>query len=140
MGLSGSLALFSILALGGEILGPMKGGLLSLAGFGPFGNNPFYAPPVVLSVMLASLSKPWALPDSFLQYTALFATNLAPVAGRLRRSWGGAGGCVHPSTALLVAPFQGSLNLNNNGFTAGIVDRVFISVILALEPASDRHR
>jgi hypothetical protein len=65
MGLSGSLALFSILALGGEILGPMKGGLLSLAGFGPFGNNPFYAPPVVLSVMLASLSKPWALPDSF---------------------------------------------------------------------------
>jgi hypothetical protein len=115
-------------------------GLLSVAGFGAYGKHPLNCTPVVLGVFLGSLSKPWALTDPAVQLTALFSTNLAPLAGRFGWGWGALAGYVHSSAALLVVPFHGGLNLYNNGFAAGLVASVLVPVILALEAAKHRRR
>ena len=140
MGLTGWLALLYILAIGGDINGPVMAGLLSVAGFGAFGKHPLNVTPVVVGVVLGSLTKPWALVDPAVQLTALFATNLAPVSGRFGWGWGTVVGYLHSSVALLVIPFHGGLNLYNNGFAAGIVATALVPVILALEAARDHRR
>jgi hypothetical protein len=140
MGLTGWLSLLYIHAIGGDINGPVIAGLLSVAGFGAYGKHPLNCTPVVLGVFLGSLSKPWALTDPAVQLTALFSTNLAPLAGRFGWGWGALAGYVHSSAALLVVPFHGGLNLYNNGFAAGLVASVLVPVILALEAAKHRRR
>lgn len=137
MGLSGWLALLYILAIGGDINGPVIAGLLSVAGFGAFGKHPCNIAPIVLGVFLGSLTKAWNLADPSVQLSALFATNLAPIAGRFGWGWGIVAGYIHSSVALLVFPFHGGLNLYNNGFAAGIVATTLVPVILALEAIRD---
>lgn len=83
MGLTGRLDLLFICAIGGDINGPVMAGLLTVAGLGAVGKHPPNVTPVVLGLVLGSLTQPWVLSDPAVQPTALFATNLAPVAGSL---------------------------------------------------------
>ncbi|MGL6052922.1 MAG: DUF1576 domain-containing protein, partial [Aeromonas salmonicida] len=80
IGLTGLLAMAYILAIGGDINGPVIAGLLSVAGFGAYGKHPFNITPVMLGVVLGSLAKPWGIADPAIQLAALFSTNLAPVS------------------------------------------------------------
>ena len=138
MGLSGALATAYILAIGGDLNGPVIGGLLSVAGFAAFGKHPLNVAPVMLGVFLGSLAKPWGIADPSIQLAALFATNLAPIAGHFGWHWGVVAGFIHSSAALTVGPVHGGLNLYNNGFAAGIVASVLVPVILALRARRQR--
>jgi hypothetical protein len=132
MGLSGGLATVYILAIGGDINGPVIGALLSVAGFGAFGKHPLNIAPIMIGVFLGSLAKPWGVADPSIQLAALFATNLAPIAGHFGWHWGVVAGFIHSSAALSVGSVHGGLNLYNNGFAAGIVASVLAPVILAV--------
>jgi hypothetical protein len=140
IGLTGLLALGYILAIGGDINGPVIAGLLSVAGFGAFGKHPFNITPVMLGVVLGSLAKPWGIADPAVQLTALFSTNLAPVSGQFGWRWGTVAGYIHSSAALSVVPIHGGLNLYNNGFASGIVASVLVPVIIAINEAQIRRR
>ena len=139
MGLSGGLALAYILAIGGDINGPVIGALLSVAGFAAFGKHVLNIAPIILGVFLGSLAKPWGIADPSIQLAALFATNLAPIAGQFGWHWGILAGFIHSSAALTVGPVHGGLNLYNNGFAAGIVASVLAPVIIAIR-ARRAHR
>jgi hypothetical protein len=132
MGLSGGLATTYIFAIGGDINGPVLGALLSVAGFGAFGKHPLNIAPVMMGVFLGSLAKPWGIADPSIQLAALFATNLAPIAGHFGWHWGVVAGFIHSSAALSVGTVHGGLNLYNNGFAAGIVASVLAPVILVV--------
>jgi hypothetical protein len=140
MGVTGLLALAYILAIGGDLNGPVIAGLLSVAGFGAFGKHPLNITPVLAGVVLGSLAKPWGVTDPTIQLAALFSTNLAPVSGQFGWRWGAVAGYVHSSAALTVAPVHGGLNLYNNGFAAGIVASVLVPVILSINDVRDRRR
>ena len=140
MGLSGLLAMVYILAIGGDLNGPVIAGLLSVAGFGAFGKHPLNITPVLLGVVLGSLAKPWGVTDPAIQLAALFSTNLAPVAGRFGWRWGAVAGYIHSSAALSVGGVHGGLNLYNNGFASGIVASVLVPVILSIEDVRQRRR
>lgn len=140
IGLTGLLAMVYILAIGGDINGPVIAGLLSVAGFGAFGKHPFNITPVMLGVVLGSLAKPWGIADPAIQLAALFSTNLAPVSGHFGWRWGTLAGYIHSSAALSVAPVHGGLNLYNNGFASGIVASVLVPVIIAINEAQIRRR
>ena len=140
MGLTGMLALGYILAIGGDLNGPVMAGLLSVAGFGAFGKHPLNITPVLAGVVLGSLAKPWGVTYPAIQLAALFSTNLAPVSGQFGWRWGAVAGYVHSSTALTVAPVHGGLNLYNNGFAAGIVASVLVPVIVSIHEVRDRRR
>jgi hypothetical protein len=132
MGLCGAIGMAYILAVGGELNGPVIGAIFTIVGFGAFGKHPRNIVPIMLGVFLGSLAKPWSVDDPSVLLAALFGTTLAPIAGRFGWHWGIVAGFVHSSAAQTVGPLHAGLNLYNNGFAAGIVASVLVPVIIAI--------
>ena len=137
MGLCGAIGMTYILAVGGELNGPVIGAIFTIVGFAAYGKHPRNIVPIMAGVFLGSLAKPWNVDDPSILLAALFGTTLAPIAGRFGWHWGVVAGFVHSSAALTVGPLHAGLNLYNNGFAAGIVASVLVPVILALRPRDD---
>jgi hypothetical protein len=132
MGLLGLLSTGYVLAVGGDVNGPVIGAILSVAGFGAFGKHPLNCMPVMAGVFLATLAKQEDPAAPGLILAALFSTTLAPIAGRFGWVWGLAVGVVHVSAAQTVGVLHAGLNLYNNGFAAGIVAALVSPVALAV--------
>ena len=132
MGLCGAIGMGYILAVGGELNGPVIGAIFTIVGFAAFGKHPRNIVPIMAGVFLGSLAKPWNVDDPSILLAALFGTTLAPIAGRFGWHWGLVAGFVHSSAALTVGPVHAGLNLYNNGFAAGIVASVLVPVIIAI--------
>jgi hypothetical protein len=133
MGVSGLIAMAYVLAVGGELNGPVIGAVLSVVGFAAFGKHPANFVPIIAGVFLGSLAKPWGAADPSILLAALFGTNLAPIAGRFGWYWGVVAGFIHSSAALSVGSVHGGLNLYNNGFAAGIVASILAPIIIAIQ-------
>ena len=133
MGLCGAIGMIYILIVGGELNGPVIGAIFTIVGFAAFGKHPRNIIPIMAGVFLGSLAKPWSAGDPSILLAALFATTLAPIAGRFGWHWGIVAGFVHSSAALSVGPVHAGLNLYNNGFAAGIVASVLVPVIVAIQ-------
>ncbi len=132
MGLTGMIGVIYVLAIGGDLNGPVIGAILCIVGFSAYGKHPRNIVPIMAGVFIASLAKPWSASDPSAQLAALFGTTLAPIAGRFGWGWGLVAGFVHSSAAMSVGPLHAGLNLYNNGFAAGIVASVLVPVILAV--------
>jgi len=133
MGVAGTIGMVYILAVGGELNGPVIGAILTVVGFAAFGKHPRNILPIMLGVFLGSLAKPWNIDDPSILLAALFGTTLAPIAGRFGWHWGIVAGFLHSSAALTVGPVHAGLNLYNNGFAAGLVAAVLVPVIIAIQ-------
>ena len=133
MGVCGAIGMAYILAVGGDLNGPVIGAIFTIVGFAAFGKHPRNIVPIMLGVFLGSLAKPWNVDDPSILLAALFGTTLAPIAGRFGWHWGVVAGFIHSSAALTVGPVHGGLNLYNNGFAAGIVASVLVPVIIAIQ-------
>lgn len=133
MGLCGAIGMAYILAVGGDLNGPVIGAIFTIVGFAAFGKHPRNILPIMIGVALGSLAKPWNLDDPSILLAALFGTTLAPIAGRFGWHWGVVAGFIHSSAALTVGPVHAGLNLYNNGFAAGIVASVLVPVIIAIQ-------
>src|SRR5512134_2650264 len=133
MGICGAIGMIYILAVGGELNGPVIGAIFTIVGFAAFGKHPRNIVPIIAGVFLGSLAKPWNADDPSILLAALFGTTLAPIAGRFGWHWGVVAGFVHSSAALTVGPVHAGLNLYNNGLAAGIVASVLVPVIIAIQ-------
>ena len=133
MGACGAIGMAYILAVGGELNGPVIGAIFTIVGFAAFGKHPRNIVPIMAGVFLGSLAKPWNVDDPSILLAALFGTTLAPIAGRFGWHWGVVAGFIHSSAALTVGPVHAGLNLYNNGFAAGIVAAVLVPVIVAVQ-------
>jgi hypothetical protein len=132
MGLTGAIGMAYVLAVGGDLNGPVIGAIFTIVGFAAFGKHPRNIVPIMAGVFLGSLAKPWTAADPSILLAALFGTTLAPIAGRFGWHWGLVAGFIHSSAALSVGSVHGGLNLYNNGFAAGIVASVLVPVIIAI--------
>lgn len=132
MAVAGSIATVYVLAVGGDLNGPVLGAILSVAGFASAGKHPRNILPVMAGVFLGSLAKPWNAHDPSMVLAALFGTNLAPIAGRFGWRWGIVAGFIHSSVVQTVGDLHAGLVLYNNGFGAGLVASVLTPVIVAL--------
>jgi hypothetical protein len=140
MGLTGAIGMAYVLAVGGELNGPVIGAIFTIVGFAAFGKHPRNIVPIMLGVFLGSLAKPWSADDPSILLAALFGTTLAPIAGRFGWHWGVVAGFAHSSAALSVGPLHAGLNLYNNGFAAGIVASVLVPVIIAIQSRTQPGR
>ena len=140
MGLTGAIGMAYVLAVGGELNGPVIGAIFTIVGFAAFGKHPRNIVPIMAGVFLGSLAKPWSADDPSILLAALFGTTLAPIAGRFGWHWGVVAGFIHSSAAQTVGPLHAGLNLYNNGFAAGIVASVLVPVIIADPVADDARR
>lgn len=133
MGLAGAVGMAYVLAVGGDLNGPVIGAILTIVGFAAYGKHPANIAPIMAGVFLGSLAKPWGVTDPSGLLAALFGTTLAPIAGRFGWHWGLVAGFLHSSAARSVGSVHGGLNLYNNGFAAGIVASVLAAVIIAIQ-------
>ncbi len=129
MGAMGIVSLAYILLIGGDLNGPVVGAILTSIGFGAAGEHPKNTVPVIVGVFIASHIMNPSNTDPGMQLAALFGTALAPISGQFGPHYGVLAGLVHAAVVLAVAAPCGGYNLYNNGFAAGLVALVMVSMI-----------
>lgn len=132
MGTLGLFALFMVVLIGGQISGPIIGGIFTIVGFGSRGKTLLNMFPVVLGCMLAALliGESFVTPSVILIF--LFSTTLAPITNRFGIFWGFIAGFLHFNTVLRIAELHGGLSLYNNGLAGGFVVTFLVPVIFAI--------
>lgn len=132
MGLMGGVSLGYVLLVGGDLNGPVCGAVLTAVGFGAAGQHPKNSIPIMLGVWLASHVMIPNETDPGMLLAALFGTTLAPIAGHFGWFFGIIAGFLHAAVVLAVGAPCGGYNLYNNGFAAGLVALVMVSLIQGL--------
>lgn len=132
MGTVGLVSLLYILAIGGDLNGPVLGAILTSIGFAAAGQHPKNITPVMLGVFLASQAMTHSSDLPGMQLAALFGAALAPIAGQFGLLYGVMAGFLHAGLVLALAAPCGGYNLYNNGFSAGVVALVMVSIIQGL--------
>lgn len=138
MGLNGLVATGYVLLVGGPLNGPTIGGILTIVGFGACGKHFKNVIPVLLGVVLGSMTKVWHIDDPAVLLAALFGTSLAPIAGHYGWAWGIVAGFLNSSVALCSGVLHGGMNLYNTGFSAGIVAAFLVPLLEALPKRASR--
>ena len=132
MGVNGLFATLFVLAVGGELNGPTIGGIFTIVGFSATGKHIRNIAPIMVGVVLGSLTKEWNISSPSPMLALLFSTTLAPVAGEFGALVGILAGYLHSSVALNVGVVYGGMNLYNNGFAGGIVAMFMVPVIQSI--------
>jgi len=133
MGMMGIISVVFVLALGGELNGPVVGGILTVVGFAAFGKHPKNTLPILAGVVIASSLKIWSGNSTGVIIAGLFSTTLAPTAGQYGMFVGVLAGFFHLSIVMNVGVLHGGVNLYNNGFAGGFVASFLVPVIDALK-------
>ena len=135
MGVMGIIFTTYILLIGGELSGPVVGGILTVVGFSAFGKHPKNTIPILVGARLAVLLNIYEENSASSLMIMLFGTNLAPICGKYGFIPGMIAGFVHVAVVSNLAYLHGGLNLYNNGFAGGFVAAtlvpLFDSIILA---------
>lgn len=129
MGAMGIVSLGYVLLVGGDLNGPVVGAILTAIGFGAAGEHPKNTVPIMFGVWIASLVMVPNQTDPGMLLAALFGTALAPIAGQFGTVYGIIAGFLHAAVVLVVGAPCGGYNLYNNGFAAGLVALVMVSLI-----------
>ncbi len=121
MGLLGGLSTSYVLVLGGELSGPVIGGIFTVIGFGAYGKHIRNVIPVILGVFIVNLYNIHDTNSAFALMTALFGTTLAPISGRYGMAAGILAGMLHTSLVSNISFLHAGMNLYNNGFSGGFI-------------------
>ena len=129
MGLVGILCLVYIIAINGDLSGPVVGAILTIFGFGAFGIHIKNYLPLLIGVFGATLLKVFETTTPAMQLAAIFSGALAPIAGQFGILPGLFAGFLHSSVVMVVGTVYGGMNLYNNGFAAGFVAILMIPIM-----------
>ncbi len=129
MALVGAVGLTYILVVGGDLSGPVVGGILMMMGFSSFGAHVRNYLPVLAGVFGYSLISRYGTLQPGIQLAALFGVGLAPIAGQFGVIAGLLTGMLHTAVVMCTSGIYGGLNLYNNGFSAGWVAIVMVPVL-----------
>ena len=132
MGLVGLLSTSYVLLVGGEISGPIIGGILTVVAFGAFGKHLKNIIPVMLGVFLSiTFLFTWKINSAGALLTALFGTTLGPIAGEFGFKYGLLAGVCHTVVVMQSGTLHGGVNLYNNGFAGGLVAAILVPILIA---------
>lgn len=128
-GLLGLSSYAYVLIVGGDVNGPVIGGMMTVMGFGLFGKHLKNCLPVVAGLVIAGLlfGKDLSAPGPLL--AALFVTTLAPIAGEFGPLTGLIAGFLHLVMVERTGAWHAGIDLYNNGFAGGLTAALIISVI-----------
>jgi hypothetical protein len=129
MGVLGLAVWVYVWAAGGDLNGPVLGGILTVIGFAAFGKHIWNAAPVVAGVALAAFAFGKDLNAPGVILAALFGTTLAPLAGEFGIPLGVIAGFVHLAIVERTGAWHIGIGLYNNGFAGGLTATLLVSVI-----------
>ncbi|MFP4385041.1 MAG: DUF1576 domain-containing protein [Spirochaetia bacterium] len=129
MGVLGILFWLYVMIIGGDLNGPVLGGILTIIGFAAFGKHPKNVLPLAAGIAAAILifGKDFTAPGPLLAF--LFGTTLAPIAGEFGPVAGFIGGFLHLAMVERTGAWHLGINLYNNGFAGGLTATFIVSVI-----------
>lgn len=131
MGINGIVVTSYVLLIGGELNGAVIAGIFTVVGHSSFGKHLKNIIPILLGVIIGSMTKIWSINEPEIVLAALFGTTLAPIAGEFGWGYGILAGFIHSSVVLNVGYLHGGFNLYNNGFAGGIVAATLVPIIEA---------
>lgn len=132
MGINGLLGMLYILLVGGDLNGPTLGGILTIMGFSAYGKHLLNIGPVMLGVLIGTVTNHVPINNSSLQLAGLFGTTLAPFSGVFGWPAGVLAGLLHSSVVLQSGLVVAGMNLYNNGFSGGLIAIVLYPILTAL--------
>lgn len=133
VGVCGAMATGYILLIGGDLNGPTLAGIFTIMGFAAWGKHPGNMLPVMAGAVLAGLVLPgFSLTDPAIQFSVLFCTTLAPIAGSYGWVCGILAGFLHICLVQRTGAPVCGLNLYNNGFTGGLIATVLYGILTPL--------
>lgn len=132
MGINGLLGMVYILLIGGDLNGPTLGGVLTIMGFSAYGKHLLNIGPVMLGVLIGTVTNHVPINNSSLQLAGLFGTTLAPFSGVFGWPAGVLAGLLHSSVVLQSGLAVAGMNLYNNGFSGGLIAIVLYPILTAL--------
>ena len=118
-----------ILIIGGDLSGPVVGGILTIFGFSAFGVHLKNFTPCIVGVYLATCLKTFVATMPAMQLAALFSAGIAPIAGQFGPIAGLFAGILHTSIVMCTGQMYSGLNLYNNGFSLGFVAIIMIPLL-----------
>lgn len=133
MGVMGMISTLFVLGLGGELSGPLVGGIFTIIGFSCLGKTFFNIGPPMLGCYLVMLMSHWDVSTPGYLLTTLFSATLAPISSSFGAHWGIIAGIIHMNLAVTLTSVHGGLNLYNNGMAGGFVAMLLVPVILSLK-------
>ena len=135
MGILGWEMLAIILAINGDLSGPICAGVLTVGGFGGLGKNYYNVLWGWLGIFLLSFVSVWHLNDAAVQLAFCFVTCVCGIAGKYGPIYGIVAGMLHVMVVRQTGSFFAWINLYNNGFAAGLFCIAYIPVIHAIQRA-----
>jgi len=118
-----------VLVIGGDLNGPVLGGILTIVGFASFGKHPRNCWPIVVGVAAATLVFGRSLSDAGPLLALLFGTTLAPLAGEFGWKLGIVAGFIHLVMVLQTGAWHAGITLYNNGFAGGLTAALLVAII-----------
>jgi len=140
MGLMGIIGTTYVLLVGGQINGPIVGGILTIVGFSAFGKHPKNTIPIFIGVYSASVLNIYDPKATNSLLAALFGTTLAPIAGHYGFFPGIFAGFCHMAVVANIGYLHGGVNLYNNGFSGGFVAATLVPLLNAIGEIINRFR
>lgn len=131
MGVVGAVCVTYIIAIGGDLSGPVVGGILTVFGFSAFGVHVKNYVPVLFGVFLATGFIKYDATNPSLQLAAMFCAGVSPIAGQFGVIAGITAGIIQACIVLCTGEMYAGLNLYNNGFAAGLVAILMLPVLEA---------
>lgn len=129
MAIVGTFCVTYILLIGGDLSGPVVGGILTIFGFSAFGVHLKNFIPCIMGVYLATCLKIFEPTMPAIQLAALFSAGIAPIAGQFGPIAGIIAGMLHTSIVMCTGTMYAGLNLYNNGFSLGFVAIIMIPIL-----------
>ncbi len=140
MALLGLITTSAVLLVGGELNGPVVGGIFGVVGFGAAGKNPHNYLPVMAGCLLMGVLQIQDIHASPAVLAALFSSTLSPISGRYGPLAGMMAGVLHMAVVGNVGVLHAGLNLYNNGFAGGFVAGAFLPILDCLELIAQRRQ
>lgn len=129
MSFLGIIAVLYVLMVGGQLSGPVIGGIFTVVGFGAYGKNLKNVIPIMLGVFLSSFFNLHDISSTTILLAALFGTTLAPVSQAYGPIAGIIAGAIHVSMVVNISYMHAGMNLYNNGFSGGFVAATLVPLI-----------
>lgn len=132
MGLLGIMSLLYTRIVGAPINGPTLGAIITIVGFGAFGNNLRNVIYIFIGGLIGHLCGFWDFKtDQGAIVAILFATGIAPIGGQNGWFWGIASGFLHIFIVKNVGRIHAGLTLYSNGF-AGMFDAIILLPLIEI--------
>ncbi|MGI6168612.1 MAG: DUF1576 domain-containing protein [Christensenellales bacterium] len=138
MSLLGIVSMLYILIVGGELNGPVIGGIFTIVGFGASGKHLKNVPPILLGVFLVSYFSVHDVSSTSALLAALFGTTLAPISGYYGPIAGVIAGGLHMTFSANISFLHAGMNLYNNGFSGGFIAAIMVPILEKISEKKDK--